>query len=232
RRHEYVSIEHVLYAILNDNIGVDIIENCGGDIDKIKEGLEKFFQERMISIPRTEEYVLQQTLGFQRVIQRAVNHARSAEKQEVVVSDILASIFDEREAHAAYLLNMEGITRLDVLNYVSHEVAKTPAGTEKKSGGKQTKTGKKKANALELFTIDLVKRAALGKLDPLIGRQKELERTMQVLCRRRKNNPVFVGDPGVGKTAMAEGLAMKLQSGDVPDILKNVRIFSLDLGAL
>ncbi len=233
RRHEYVSIEHILFAIINDQTGIEIVENCGGTIDNLTTALENFFEDKIERIPEGDDYVLQQTIGFQRVIQRAVNHARSAEKNEVAIGDVLASIFLEKDSHAEYFLNEEGISRLDVLNYVSHSVTKTPY--EDESGG-LVKPGKeerrKKANPLELFTSDLVKLAEEGKLDPLIGRETELERTMQVLCRRRKNNPVFVGDPGVGKTALAEGLAQKIQKADVPEILQDIQIFSLDLGGL
>jgi ATP-dependent Clp protease ATP-binding subunit ClpA len=169
------------------------------------------------------------------VIQRAVNHARSAEKQEVAVADVLASIFLEKDSHAEYFLRHEGVTRLDVLNYISHSIAKDPF-TDDSGGlmrpGKEERDRRQKANPLELFTLNLIKLAAEGKLDPLIGRGAELERTMQVLCRRRKNNPVFVGDPGVGKTAMAEGLAQKIQKEEVPDLLEDMEIFSLDLGGL
>lgn len=233
RRHEYVSVEHVLFAILHDNDGVEIVENCGGDTGLLKHALEKFFNEKMEVIPEGKDYVLQQTIGFQRVIQRAVNHVRSAEKQEVSISDILASIFLEKDSHASYFLSEQGITRLDVLTYISHN-AQSPipmdASDPQSKAGKQER--KKKDDPLALYTTELVTRAAIGKLDPLIGREPELERTVQVLCRRRKNNPVFVGDPGVGKTAMAEGLAIKIFDGDVPELLQDVRIYSLDLGAL
>jgi ATP-dependent Clp protease ATP-binding subunit ClpA len=233
RRHEYVCIEHILFAVLYDSTGVEIIESCGGNIENLVNALEKFFDDNLETVPEGSEYVLQQTMAFQRVIQRAVNHVRSAEKQEVEVSDVLASIFQEKDSHAAHFLNSEGVTRLDVLSYISHNISKTPfdggLGGFVKTDKKQKK---KRANPLELFTIDLVKMAADGKLDPLIGRKAEMERTMQVLCRRRKNNPVFVGDPGVGKTAMAEGLAQKINEEDLPDILKNIKIFSLDLGGL
>jgi ATP-dependent Clp protease ATP-binding subunit ClpA len=233
RRHEYVSIEHLLFAILFDSDGAEIIENSGGSIENLKNALETFFSERMESLPEGDEYVLQQTVGFQRVIQRAVNQVRSAEKQEVSVSDILASIFLEKDSHAEYFLDAEGVTRLDVLNYVSHQVSKIPLKEEPDRPVKTAKDGKKrKADPLELFTVDLVEQAAQGKLDPLIGRKLEIERTIQVLCRRRKNNPVYVGDPGVGKTAMAEGLALMINAGSVPDLLKDVRIYSLDLGGL
>ncbi|MBW1723907.1 MAG: ATP-dependent Clp protease ATP-binding subunit ClpA [Deltaproteobacteria bacterium] len=233
RRHEYVCVEHLLFAILYDSEGIEIIEKCGGNVEKLKNALELFFGQRMETIPEDDEYVLQQTVGFQRVIQRAINHVRSAEKQEVDVSDILASIFQEKDSHAEYFLNEEGITRLDVLSHISHDVSKSPF---RDRSDEFVKTGKrekrKKTDPLEAFTIDLVKRAAEGKLDPLIGRELEMERTIQVLCRRRKNNPIFIGDPGVGKTAMAEGLAIKINSGSIPDLLKDIRIYSLDLGGL
>ncbi len=235
RRHEYVSIEHILFAILKDSIGIEIVESCGGDVAHLLGALENFFDEKIERIPEENDYVLQQTIGFQRVIQRAVNHARSAEKQEVAVADVLASIFLEKDSHAEYFLSSEGLTRLDVLNYISHNISKDPFGES--SGGllrpsKEERERRQKSNPLELFTLNLIALAAEGKLDPLIGRATELERTMQVLCRRRKNNPVFVGDPGVGKTAMAEGLAQKIQKGDVPDLLSDMEIFSLDLGGL
>ena len=233
RRHEYVCIEHVLFAILHDPAGIDIIENCGGDVDNLKSDLEGYFTDKMESVPEDDEFVLQQTIGFQRIIQRAVNHVRSAEKAEVSIGDILASMFKEKDSHAVFFLKNQGITRLDVLNFISHEVSKLPF---QQGQGGFTRTSKeekkKKTDPLEAFTIDLVQRATDGKLDPLIGRGLEMERTMQVLCRRRKNNPVFVGDPGVGKTAMAEGLSQMISDGDVPDIIKNVRIYSLDLGGM
>lgn len=233
RRHEYVSIEHVLYAILHDSTGIQTIEKCGGNVESLLKSLESFFQEQVESVAADEQYVLQQTIGFQRVIQRAVNHTRSAEKAEVSISDILASILQEKDSHAVFFLSEEGISRLDVLNYISHDISKlsfeipgeTDTGTEKEHK-------KKKKNPLEIFTVDLVEKAAIGKLDPLIGRQPELERTMQVLCRRRKNNPVFVGEPGVGKTALAEGLAQMISDQRVPDILEGVKIYSLDMGSL
>jgi ATP-dependent Clp protease ATP-binding subunit ClpA len=235
RRHEYVSIEHILFAILNDPNGIEIIENCGGDVDNLLDALENFFDEKIERIPEGNDYVLQQTIGFQRVIQRAVNHARSAEKQEVAVADVLASIFLEKDSHAEYFLSSQGVTRLDVLNFISHNISKDPF--EDSPGGlvrpgKEDKDRRQKSNPLELFTLNLIELAAEGKLDPLIGRETELERTMQVLCRRRKNNPVFVGDPGVGKTAMAEGLAQKIQKAEVPDLIQDMEIFSLDLGGM
>ncbi|MBW1746329.1 MAG: ATP-dependent Clp protease ATP-binding subunit ClpA, partial [Deltaproteobacteria bacterium] len=233
RRHEYVCIEHLLYAILYNNAGKEIIESCCGSVENLNNTLEEFLSKNLESIPEGNEYVLQQTIGFQRVIQRAVNHARSAEKKEVLVSDMLASMFQEKDSYAAYFLNREGITRFDVLNYISHN--DNSFSFQDRVGGfakTERKEKKKAAGPLEAFTIDLVKRASEGKIDPLVGRKLELERSVQVLCRRRKNNPVYVGDPGVGKTAMAEGLANKIYEGDVPDVLKDISIYSLDLGAI
>jgi len=233
RRHEYVSIEHVLFAILHDSEGIEILQNCGGSVENLKNELENFFKEKVERIPEDNEYLLQQTIGFQRVIQRAVNHARSAEKAEVVVGDILASIFQEKDSHAEYFLSKEGVSRLDVLNYISHTVSKEQYREDGEGYAKPEKADKKKKlNPLEAFTTDLVLSAKQGLLDPLIGRELEIERTMQVLCRRRKNNPIFVGDPGVGKTALSEGLAQKIFHGEVPDLLKDVHIYSLDMGSL
>ncbi len=233
RRHEFAGTEHLLYAILHDSTGIEIIENCGGNVKNLYNSLENFFKMRVETAPEGVKYVLQQTTGFQRVIQRAFNHARSAEKQEVEIGDILVSIFDEKDSYAEYFLTLEGITRLDVLNYISHNI---PRSSLKHGDGGFVKTDKadkkKKSDFLESYTLDLIKMAMEGKLDPLIGRNPEIERTLQVLCRRRKNNPVFVGDPGVGKTALAEGLAQKILIGDVPESLKNIHIYSLDMGAV
>jgi ATP-dependent Clp protease ATP-binding subunit ClpA len=233
RRHEYVCIEHILYAIVHDTGGIELIESCGGDVGNIQSELENFFDKKLDRVPDEQEYVLQQTMRFQRVIQRAVNHARSAEKETVYIGDLLASMLEEKKSHASYFMAAEGITRLDVLNVISHgtreELFKEdPDGrATAKQKDKQAKT-----DPLEAFTIDLVDRAIKGKLDPLIGREAEMQRTIQVLCRRRKNNPVFVGDAGVGKTAMAEGLAQKIAENQIPDMLADARIYSLDLGAL
>ena len=233
RRHEYVCVEHMLYAILHDSVGIEIIESCGGNVENMQNELEKFFDEKIEKVPEAHEYILQQTIRFQRVIQRAVNHARSAEKESVYVGDILASILEERKSHAAYFMAAEGITRLDVLNVISHSASGEMFKENSDTGivtGKKNK--KKEADPLETYAVDLVERAMCGKLDPLIGRESEMDRTVQVLCRRRKNNPVFVGDPGVGKTAMAEGLAQRIADGRIPDLLEGARIYSLDLGAL
>ena len=233
-RHEFVCLEHVLYAILHDSSGIDIITGCGGNVEELKNSLEVFFRHKVESVPHGEEYVLQQTIGFQRVIQRAVNHARSAEKEKVVVGDILAAIFEEKSSHAVYFLEKEGITRLEVLNYISHAQDNIFIQEEVDETERPSDVAKRKArlDPLEVFTVELVQKAAEGKIDPFIGREKEMQRTIQVLCRRKKNNPIFVGDPGVGKTAIAEGLAQKVHNGEVPAMLSDIRIYSLDMGSL
>ncbi|MCP3871688.1 MAG: ATP-dependent Clp protease ATP-binding subunit ClpA [Desulfobacteraceae bacterium] len=239
RRHEYVCVEHVLYAILNHETGAQTIEKCGGSPEQIKEELEKFFDEKLTKIDTKDEYVLQQTIGFQRMIQRAINHARSAEKNEVNLGDILASIFQEKDSHAAFYLESEGITRLDVLKHISHTVAPEkkvgppldPSQKIFKQSDIKTKRPKKK-DPLKTFTTNLLQKAQDNKIDPLIGRANETDRVMQILCRRRKNNPILVGDPGVGKTAIAEGLALKINDKKVPDLLEDCELFSLDMGTL
>ncbi len=239
RRHEYVCVEHVLYAILNHETGLETIEKCGGSPNQIKDELEKFFDEKLTKIETKDEYVLQQTIGFQRMIQRAINHARSAEKSEVNLGDILASIFQEKDSHAAFYLESEGITRLDVLKYISHS---SEPDKKAKSGQDLSQRmfpqadpkpkRQKKKDPLEAFTTNLLQKAMDNKIDPLIGRENEMDRVMQVLCRRRKNNPILVGDPGVGKTAIAEGLALKIHANQVPDLLEDCELFSLDMGTL
>jgi len=239
RRHEYVCVEHVLYAILNHETGAQTIEKCGGNPEQIKAELEKFFNEKLTRIDTKEEYVLQQTIGFQRMIQRAINHARSAEKSEVNLGDILASIFQEKDSHAAFYLESEGITRLDVLKLISHTsepIAKEPTPFDSsrrifKPAETKPKSPQKK-DPLEIFTTNLLQKAKDKKIDPLIGRSDEMDRVMQILCRRRKNNPILVGDPGVGKTAIAEGLAIQINDKLVPDLLANCELYSLDMGAL
>jgi ATP-dependent Clp protease ATP-binding subunit ClpA len=239
RRHEYVCVEHVLYAILNHETGLETIEKCGGSPNQIKDELEKFFDEKLTKIETKDEYVLQQTIGFQRMIQRAINHARSAEKSEVNLGDILASIFQEKDSHAAFYLESEGITRLDVLKYISHssepdKKAKSSQDLSQRMFPQADPKPKRqqKKDPLEAFTTNLLQKAVDNKIDPLIGRENEMDRVMQVLCRRRKNNPILVGDPGVGKTAIAEGLALRIHANQVPDLLEDCELFSLDMGTL
>ncbi|MBF0102692.1 MAG: ATP-dependent Clp protease ATP-binding subunit ClpA [Desulfobacterales bacterium] len=240
RRHEYVCVEHVLFAILHHEEGIEIIDNCGGNIEGIKQLIENFFNEKIDRVNTTMDYVLQQTIGFQRTIQRAISHVRSAEKQEVSIGDVLASIFQEKDSYAAFFLHQQGVTRLEVLRFISHNeairmergAADGMAKEEKTDSTSESDEKKKKSDPLKLFTVDLIQKAANGKIDLLIGREREIERTYQVLCRRRKNNVVYLGDPGVGKTALAEGLAKAIYEAKAPEILKDCQIYSLDMGAL
>ena len=235
RRHEYVCLEHLLYALLQDKDASAAILNCGGDIERLKKALEEFFTGQLEALPEGLIQEPQQTLGFHRVLQRAVIHAQSAEKKEITGGNLLIALFREPDSYAVYLLEEQGITRFDVVNYVSHGISKISTGEEwpqkDEEQGEEEKPASR-VNPLEAFTVNLVDRAAQGKIDPLIGREDEIERTIHVLCRRRKNNPIYVGDPGVGKTAIAEGLALKIQRGEVPDALKDAAIYALDMGAL
>jgi len=235
RRHEYLCIEHILYALLQVPGGVDIIMNCGGDVRRLQQTLEDFFTRRIEQVPGQDEYVLQQTVGFHRLLQRALHHVEAAGKKEVEPGDILAAIFEEKSSHAAYFLESENISRLDVLEYISHGISSVVREEETESPLPEEEEGTRKAGGqdpLQAFTRNLVEEAASGKIDPLIGRRSEMERTIHILCRRRKNNPIFVGDPGVGKTAMAEGLALAIDKGEVPEPLKDAQIYCLDMGGL
>src|SRR5215204_5754431 len=239
RRHEYVSLEHLLFALLRDKDGKSTIIACGGDIVKLQQSLEEFFQGQMETLPVGVDRDPQQTLSFHRVLQRALIHAQSAERKEVNGSNVLIAMFREPDSYAVYLLEEQGITRFDLVNYVSHGVSKiggdeepVPQSDEDEHDHEDGERSARRVNPLEAFTVNLVEKASQGHVDPLIGREDEIERTIHVLCRRRKNNPIYVGDPGVGKTAIAEGLALKIQQGEVPDALKGAEVFSLDMGAL
>ncbi len=239
RHHEYLTTEHVLYAILFDGDGQDIIRNCGGDLDALRTMLEDFMTHQLESLPDESEAVPEQTVGLQRVLQSTVVHMHASGKKQITVGDVLVAILEEKNSHACHFLLLQGVSRLDVLNYISHGVAKipsreeneqsSPGNREDQGGGTKTSPAK---DPLEAFTVNLVERARDGKIDPLIGRDKELERTLLVLCRRRKNNPIYVGEPGVGKTALAEGLALRIAEGDVPELLKEFEVYGLDMGAL
>ena len=233
RAHEYATPEHILYALLFSEQGAEIIQACGGDIQSIRANLEDFFFNKLPKMPDDKQLQPQQSLGFQRVIQRAIMHVERSEGEVVDFGDVLAALFEEPHSHAAYFLAYEGITRLDVLNYISHGVEKYAGEqTEQPQESQGKSSTKKKKGALASFAVNLVEKAAAGNIDPLIGRIGELERTMHVLCRRTKNNPIFVGESGVGKTAIAEGLALKIHDGDVPEILLDAEIYALDMGAL
>ena len=238
RRHEYVCLEHLLYALLQDKDASGAIINCGGDIERLKKALEEFFNSELGKLPDGLDQDPQQTLSFHRVLQRAVIHAQSAEKKEINGGNLLIAMFREPDSYAVYLLEQQGITRFDVVNYVSHGISKIATGEEasqseqgEEEQGEEEKPSRR-VKPLEAFAINLVAKAQQGTIDPLIGREDEIERTIHVLCRRRKNNPIYVGDPGVGKTAIAEGLALKIYRGEVPDALKDAVIYALDMGAL
>jgi len=237
RRHEFLCIEHLLYALLHDDDVAEIIRQCGGDVTALKRALEQYLDQKVEKLPPGVDMPPQQTLGFQRVVQRAAAHVQSAGKDEILGRNVLVAIFREPDCHAAYLLEQQGITRLDVVSYISHGVSKIgeePASTAEgdPDEGTEEESSRPKKDPLALYTSDLVARAIEGKIDPLIGREAELARTARVLCRRRKNNPVFVGEAGVGKTALAEGLALQIHQGKVPEALKTARIYALDMGAL
>ncbi len=235
RRHEFLTLEHLLYALLREKTGSEVIRHCGGSVEKLKLELEKFFAENIEQLPAGRDQMPEQTASFERVLQRAALQAQSSGKSEIDGGNILAALYQERRSHAVYLLEKHGITRLDVLNYISHGISKVDSGGE--SGDEeQYAEGEGEArpsrDPLEAFTVNLIERARENRIDPLIGREAEVQRTIQVLCRRRKNNPIYVGDPGVGKTAIAEGLALKIQRGEVPDAIKNAEVYALDMGAL
>lgn len=226
RNHEFLTLEHILFAIANDEQGKHILVSCGGDADALTRRLEVFFSSHLEPLPEETPTEVVQTLGVQRVLQRAVIQMQSASKERVELGDLLAALFEEEDSYAVYFLRSQGITRLDVLEHISHSSGGD--WTEKQPGG----GSEPKQDALSQFCVDLTDRARQGLIDPLIGRSEELERTVQVLARRRKNNPLFVGEPGVGKTALAEGLALRIVHGDVPDSFLEATVFALDMGAL
>jgi len=232
RRHEYVTLEHVFYAILFDPQTAQIIEDCGGNISELKYLVDQYLTTKIDPLP---EHVVQdpvQTLAFQRLMQRVMTHIQNSGKKEADGGDVLAAFYKEVDSHAVFFLKSQGISRLDVLRAISQNEGKELPFTEqeKSKTGPKSKTGKR--SALDSYTSNLTQLAKDNKIDPVIGREEILERTMQVLCRRRKNNPIFVGDPGVGKTAISEGLALKITSGKIPEILQDGEIFCLDMGAL
>ncbi len=236
RKHEYMTPEHVLYASLFYNEGREIIEGCGGNLQQLKKNLETHFTDHIPEVTGTEPV---QSLGFQNVLERAIWHTNSAQKNVLDFGDILVSIFDEKDSFASYYLAREGITRLDLLNFISHEISVLDSEYDELAGDEfdddelyDEEFDVDRSKVLESFTMELTHRASEGLMDPLIGRDDVLERTVQVLSRRLKNNPVLVGDPGVGKTAITEGLAQRVVDGNVPVRLKDVKIYSLDMGAL
>jgi ATP-dependent Clp protease ATP-binding subunit ClpA len=244
RSHEYATLEHLLLALTDDKDAAAVMRACSVDINILRRNLESYIDNELANLIVDNVKESKPTAGFQRVIQRAVIHVQSSGRDEVTGANVLVAIFAERESHAAYFLQEQDMTRYDAVNYISHGIAKRaglsdsrPArGVEQdqQNGEGETGEGKKKneADALEAYCVDLNKKAADGHVDPLIGREQEVNRTIQILCRRQKNNPLFVGDPGVGKTAIAEGLARRIINGEVPDVLKDCTIYQLDMGAL
>ena len=237
KRHEFMTVEHLLLALLDNPTAAEVLKSCGADVEKLKKELTGFLDETTPLLPPNDNRETQPTLGFQRVLQRAVFHVQSSGKKEVTGANVLVAIFSEQESQAAYFLNKQDVSRLDVVNYISHGISKVAgehneqdAGAAESEGAAQVENVPKKP--LESFATDLNEMAMKGKIDPLIGRRAEIERTVQILCRRRKNNPLYVGEAGVGKTALAEGLAKMIVDGEVPEVLLNSTIYSLDLGAL
>jgi ATP-dependent Clp protease ATP-binding subunit ClpA len=236
-RHEFMTVEHLLLSIMDTPKVREILKSCGADIPKLKTEIKQFIDQTTPRLPSGEDRDVQPTLGFQRVLQRAVFHVQSSGKKEVTVANVLVAIFSEKQSHAAYLLSMQDVSRLDVVNFISHGLSKSGGEerSEREEGGASNdaeREAESGGSALEKYALNLNEAARKGKIDPLIGRKLEVERTIEILCRRRKNNPLYVGEAGVGKTAIAEGLARKIVEGQVPDVLADATIFALDMGSL
>ncbi|MFN3233636.1 MAG: ATP-dependent Clp protease ATP-binding subunit ClpA [Alphaproteobacteria bacterium] len=235
-RHEYATLEHLLFKLTEDSDAIAVMRACGVDLDKLRQTINDYFDRELASIEVSDSADAKPTAGFQRAVQRAIIHVQSSGREEVTGANVLVAIYSERESHAAYFLQEQDMTRLDAVNYISHGIAKTggkaethaPQGVEQDTEAAPASAGE----ALDTYCINLNQKAADGKIDPLIGRQAEVERVIQILCRRSKNNPLLVGDPGVGKTAIAEGLARQIVNEEVPTVLHDATIFSLDMGAL
>ncbi|NNM83181.1 MAG: ATP-dependent Clp protease ATP-binding subunit ClpA [Burkholderiales bacterium] len=232
KRHELITVEHLLLAILDNPAAAEVLRGCGADIEDLRRELNEFLNAHTPIISGTEEIDTQPTLGFQRVIQRAILHVQSSGKKEVTGANVLVAIFGEKDSHAVHFLHQRGINRLDVVNFISHGITKTAQPQPPREAETETEQEQASTGALENFTVNLNAMVLAGKIDPLIGRDPELERVIQTLCRRRKNNPLLVGEAGVGKTAIAEGLARRIVEGEVPDLLRHARVYSLDMGAL
>ena len=246
RRHEYATLEHLLLSLADDSDAATVLRACGVDLDKLRADLIEFLDKDLSGLVTDRRGDPKPTAGFQRVVQRAAIHVQSSGRDEVTGANVLVALFSERESHAVYFLQLQDMTRLDAVNFISHGIAKAPgrsnprpvqgaAGGEPHTPGegeREEKHTKRGQDALSNYCVNLNKKALAGKIDPLIGRELEIERTIQILCRRTKNNPLYVGDPGVGKTAIAEGLAKRIVEGDVPEVLTEATIFALDMGAL
>ncbi|WP_137920126.1 ATP-dependent Clp protease ATP-binding subunit ClpA [Hydrogenophaga sp. 2FB] len=241
QRHEFITVEHLLLALLDNPSAAEVLRACSANIDDLRKSLTNFIKDNTPQVAGTDEVDTQPTLGFQRVIQRAIMHVQSTGngKKEVTGANVLVAIFGEKDSHAVYYLHQQGVTRLDVVNFIAHGIRKSDPPEPTKSGESAAENeeageakGNEKASPLEQFTQNLNQMAKDGKIDPLIGREYEVERVIQILCRRRKNNPLLVGEAGVGKTAIAEGLAWRITQGEVPEILAESHVYSLDMGAL
>jgi ATP-dependent Clp protease ATP-binding subunit ClpA len=245
RRHEYATLEHLLLGLTDDNDAATVLRACGVDLDKLRTDLTEFLDKDLSGLTTDRATEPKPTAGFQRVVQRAAIHVQSSGRDEVSGANVLVALFSERESHAVYFLQLQDMTRLDAVNFISHGIAKAPGRTtqrpaqnaappsgENSENEREEKPGRRNQDALSTYCVNLNKKATAGKIDPLIGREMEIERTIQILCRRTKNNPLYVGDPGVGKTAIAEGLAKRIVEGDVPEVLAKSTIFALDMGAL
>ncbi len=239
RHHEYSTLEHLLLALVDDSDAAQVMRACNVDLEVLRAGLTKYIDEDLATLTIDDGEDAKPTTGFQRVVQRAVLHVQNSGRDEVTGANVLVALFSERESHAVYFLQEQNMSRLDAVNYMSHGIAKRPGMTQSKpvrgadDDEESTEKGAKQGtDALEAYCINLNEKARKGRIDPLIGREPEIDRTIQILCRRSKNNPLFVGDPGVGKTAIAEGLARKIVKAEVPDVLKNCTIYSLDMGSL
>ena len=232
KRHELITVEHLLLAMLDNPSASEVLNSCGANLDKLREDVVGHIEEHTPKVGGKDDVDTQPTLGFQRVIQRAMLHVQSSGKKEVTGANVLVAIFGEKDSHAVYFLHQQGIARLDVVNFIAHGIAKTTENNQKEQAQETTGADTKTSKGLETYAVNLNKLVSEGKIDPLIGRETEVERVVQILCRRRKNNPLLVGEAGVGKTAIAEGLAKKIVDKNIPAVLENMTIYSLDLGAL
>jgi len=238
RHHEYATLEHLLLALTDDPDSAQVMKACNVEIEPLRAALQKYIDEELMTLVIEDGEDAKPTTGFQRVVQRAVLHVQNSGRDEVTGANVLVALFTERESHAVYFLQEQNMTRLDAVSYISHGIAKRPGMSQQKpvKGADEDEEGEKVVkqgtDALEAYCVNLNEKAKSGRIDPLIGREAEVERTIQILCRRQKNNPLFVGDPGVGKTAIAEGLARKIVKGEVPEVLRASVIYSLDMGAL
>ena len=240
QRHEFITVEHLLLALLDNPSAAEVLRACSANIDDLRKSLTTFIKDNTPQVAGADEVDTQPTLGFQRVIQRAIMHVQSTGngKKEVTGANVLVAIFGEKDSHAVYYLHQQGITRLDVVNYIAHGIKKNDAQDAPKNAESASESDdgpsekNEKASPLEQYTQNLNQMAKEGRIDPLVGREAEVERVIQVLCRRRKNNPLLVGEAGVGKTAIAEGLAWRITQNDVPEVLAEANVYSLDMGAL